>query len=172
MQEYVNTQSWVVVIMNHILPPAAQRHHSGVEHKNLTLRDIPFDTLTLHYGAQFKGDMSCDKLAVASVWTPFNAELRSNERTESKLYLSPINRPTACRTTGPWKTHKKSTKKQKQMSGPSGINHRNKYLQLKLINQALCLPLMKVRVATQTDAHKWWECKKVSTNIQITLRFG
>lgn len=81
--------------MNHILSLAAQRHYSGVEHKNLTLRDIPFDTLTLHYGAKFNRDMGCDKPAVSSVWIPFNAELRSNKRTESKLYLSPINRPTA-----------------------------------------------------------------------------
>lgn len=97
--------------MNLILSPAAQKHHSGVEHKNLALRDIPFDTLTLHYGAQFKGDMGCDKAAVLSVRIPFNAELRSDKHIESKLYLSPINRPTACKTSGPRKTQKKAPKR-------------------------------------------------------------
>lgn len=101
--------------MNLILSLAAQKHHSGVEHKNLALRDIAFETLTLHYGAKFNEDMGCDKPAVSSVWIPLNAELRSNKRMESKLNLSPINRLTACKTTGPRKTQKKH-KKQKQMS--------------------------------------------------------
>lgn len=162
--------------MNLILSPAARKHHSGVEHKNLALRDIPFDTLTLHYGAEFKGDMGCDKAAVSSLRIPFNAELHSDKHVESKLYLSPINRLTACKTTGPRKTQKKH-KKQKQMSDPSGINHGSKYLQLELINRAVCcLPqtrrLMGVRVPTQMDTHIWFECKEVSTNIWIVLCFG
>lgn len=55
-----------------------------MEHKTLSLRDIPYDTLTLHYGAQYKGDMGCDKPAASSVWIPFNAELHNNKRKRVK----------------------------------------------------------------------------------------
>lgn len=57
--------------MNPIVSPAAQKHHSGVAHKNLALRDVPFDTLTLHYGDQFKGDMVCDKTSCIVFADPF-----------------------------------------------------------------------------------------------------
>lgn len=94
----------VVVITN--VPPPTLTHHSGVEHKTLSLRDIPYDTLTLHYGAQFKGDMGCGKPAALCGFRSMQSCTIINVRSQNSVYHQQ-----RCWQCVKYLDHKKTTKK-------------------------------------------------------------